>query len=414
MQRVSSKTSLVSNLLAFACGAAGELYVAIPGLGFLAMLDVVSYVIAPLVIISNWGRMGKSMRTSLIWAFAWTISAMLANFINFHDVRYWAKCVSVVSSSWAMIAAAYLLLRRDPSLYLWYLVGTGLGGWLGLYHFRNGAFVALAMHNDLVGDGSGLEGLVEKQIYPFVARGIVFGCVLPFFIMWRKLPVIFLLCGIVYGGFYLLLHGGSRSTFGTFVAAALVGFAVNYFTQVFRKVAKSPMLMMLLAMVGGALVFGGYKYMASSGKMGEGEKLKLEKEFGKEGSGAISGRAGFDYAIKDAFGSFGIGIGTHLRCHSVMANSLACEGLAGFFFWVFFYWQVFWFLRKRVPYTGRFSSCIFLMVLSACWDVFGSPFGGRHKFFVLMALIALSRDNPYYGAGTLYDEKYLRDRRNLK
>ena len=92
-----------------------------------------------------------------------------------------------------------------------------------------------------------------------------------------------------------------------------------------------------------------------------------------------------------------------MRCHSVMANSLACEGIVGFLFWSFFYLQVFWFVRNRLTYSTRYASYVSVMILTACWAVFGSPFGTRHKFFVLMAFIALCRDDQWYGVGSLFD-----------
>ena len=390
--------------LSIMAGMGGEMHIHIPGFGTIAMLDFVSYFIALPIIAVNWNKMGKSMKKSLMWAFAWTGAAMVANAIYFVDFRYWAKCVSLAASSWAIMASAYVLLRKDAKNYLWYLVGTGIGGYIALYYFRNGAYEYFATGGDFGAEGYGIEMLVDKQIYPVYARAIVFAVVLPLLLIWRRMPIFWVICGTIFAGFYLLLHGGSRSSFGLFCAAGLVGVCAIYAEKLFANVGKHSSLMIVICLIGGSGLFGGYKYMAGHGILGEGEARKLEMEFGEGGKGAIKGRAGFDYAIQYALDTYGIGAGGDKRNHSVMANALSCEGIIGFLFWVYFYFQCFWFVGKRIPYSGKNATFLMLMLLTACWDVFGSPFGTRHKFFVLMSLIALSKDNVRYGVGEIYSE----------
>ena len=378
---------------------------ALPSFGFVAMLDLVSYIIALPIIFLHWNRMGKYMRRSLCWAFAWTGAAMVANMFNFVEMKYWFKCVTLASSSWAIMAVAYLVLRNYPKGYLWYLVGAGIGGWIALYYFRNGSLEAFATRG--LGPNTGVENLSDKQVFPNIARGILYGAVLPVAIWWKKAPSFVVVGMAAVAGFWLLLHGGSRSSFGMYCAAAGAGFLVAYGVHFFRRIAKSPVVMLILAGLALGVLFGGYKMMAQSGYLEEGEAEKFESEFGEGGEGAVKGRAGFNYAIEDAWESCLLGKGWHLRNHSVMANSLACEGLVGFLFWIYFYLQVLWWCSRRMPYSGVNTTFIVFMILSASWSVFGSPFGVRHKYFVLMVFIALCRDNPYYGVGTIFDESVL-------
>lgn len=410
MNHRRKQTALGATVIAVLAGMGGEMHVYVPGFGTIAMLDLTAYIIALPIIFMNWSKMGKFMKRALLWGFAWAGAAMLANAVYFVDIRYWLKCVSVVSSSWAIVAASYMLLKDRPINYLWYLVGAGLGGWIALYHFRNGAYEYFATQGDFGAEGYGVEFLLDKQTYPLYARAIVFSGILTILMAWRGMPILGVLCGFVFAGFYMLFHGGSRSSFGLFCAAGGVGFLVAYGGRMFRRLGKHPYAMLLICGIGGAILFGGYKYMASSGMMGAGEAAELENEFGEGGRGAVKGRAGFDYAFEFAIDTFGIGAGGNLRNHSVMANALSCEGFIGFFFWVYFYTQCLWFVCRRIPYSGKYSAFIMLMLLTACWDAFGSPFGTRHKFFVLMALMAISRDNPLYGVGEIYSTDMIRRR----
>lgn len=389
--------------LACAIGIGGELHVYTSSFGTIAMLDLVSYFAAPIILITQWKNMGKHTRIALVFCFLWSFAAAVSNFVYGNNVKYWFKCVALASSSWSIFAVAYILCRRCSRAYLWYLVGAGIGGWIGLYYFRNGAIEVYATHGDIGGMGYGTEFLMEKQIYPSVAKGILLGVILPFFVLWKKMPAFFVFIGMLYTGFWLLFNGGSRSGFGCWTVAATAGILVLYCRRVIAKMIRNPVLMVVIAAIGIFATFTGYRYLASSGQMGDVEADKYEAEFGKGGRGAIMGRASFGYAIECAKESYGIGLGGHLRCHSVMANALACEGLVGFLFWTYFYLQVLWWCMHRMPYAHKFSAFIMLMFLIACWAVFGSPFGTRHKFFVALAFISLCRDNVQYGINEIFD-----------
>ena len=242
---------------------------------------------------------------------------------------------------------------------------------------------------------------MKKQIYPSIAKGVCLGIVLPIFIWWRRAPFFFIVMASILCGFWLLMNGGSRSNFGIFIASSVIGFGIVYMRKIILKFLQNPLVAIFILAVGACVVFSSYKYMANTGALGEGELSKYESEFGADGHGIVEGRAGFGYALSCAMDSCGLGAGAYLRCHSVIANSLACEGVIGFLFWIYFYLQCLWFICKRLPYSGSSSLFIMLMILCAGWDVLGSPFGTRHKFFVLMSFIALCRDNEFYGYGDL-------------
>lgn len=388
-------------VVAFMAGMTGQLYQYLPGLGTMAMLDIVSYPLSIILVMINWRRMGKYMRRAVWWGVAWTIAAMVANSFCFIEFRFWAKCVAIAASSWVLMVVAFVVLRIDSRMYLWYLVGTGIGGWISLYHFSNGTYVAFMMQS---GADSIVEGLQEKQIYPYVARGILYGIVFPFFIWIRKLPVLFSVIMCFVAGFYLLMHGGARSEFGMFVLAGLAGFLLNYQKRSMKMLLKHPTLVLMAAGLAGMALFLTYKTMAQRGALGASETKKYEQQFdsGEESQGGIASRAGIAsswYWIS----KYPLGAGGMFRNHSVIFNALSCEGPIGFFFWVYFYSQMLWLVCKRGVLLGRFAPYVLLTIFSECWHVLGSPFGGRHFYFFLLTLSALCRDNPGYGRGTLFE-----------
>jgi len=395
------KLSFLNYLLSFLMGLTGQLFVSVPGAGIMPMLDVVSYVIAIPLLILLWGKMGRFAHRTILWGIAWALASILANLLNYYTSWYFWKSVTVVSSGWILMVVAWWVLNKDASLFLIYLLGAGVGGFISLYYFQNGAYAVFA----------NTEGLIEKQIYPFYARAIVYCGLLPFCWFFRKHFPSFVIVVTILAGVFLLFNGGSRSGFGIYLLSGGFGFLAVYCKRVVREICKNLFLTALLLLLGVGLVFFSYSRIVQEGALGEGERSKFEAEEGIKmdtGHGRVSARAGLE-ATWRTFKKQPWGEGGTLRRHSVISNSWNCEGLVGLLFWVYFFWIVLWYIRKRMFYSGIFAVFIGLQIMIASWDVVGSPFGTRNIFFSLMIYIALCRDNPYYGKDTVFEDfpKYL-------
>ena len=107
-------------------GLTAELYIPVPGMGVIPILDIFCYIVSPLMLLVNWPKMGKSMRKSILLAFGWTFAALVAGLTSdatMHDVL---KQIVIVSSSWTIMTVAWFVLRQDGKLYLVYLIGAKL------------------------------------------------------------------------------------------------------------------------------------------------------------------------------------------------------------------------------------------------------------------------------------------------
>ena len=387
-------------LAGFLMGIGGQLHLHLPTLGVIPMLDIAAYILAVPLLVLFMPRMGASAKTSICLGLAWAFSAWLANTVNGFSTRMILKMVVVCSSSWCIFLVAWYFLKKDARVFLYYLIGTGVGGAIAIHYFQNGAYLAYIINTGR----SATEALVDKQIYPAYARAVFCGGVLSLVMWFKKFPK-FLVFGLaIASGFILLFNGGSRSSFGFYLASAVAGYSIAVAPQFCRKFLKNTFLLMTSAIIGATVLFASYSYLAKSGKLGESETNKYEEEegYGAENSESrMASRSGINATWK-VVQEKPWGEGGQLRRHSVISNSWNCEGYVGLLFWVYFCWQVFWFVRKRLAYTGRFAAFIFLHLIATCWDVVGSPFGTRHQFFVLMALIALCKDNPYYGENQLF------------
>jgi len=395
------KLGLTDLALGLSMGLFGQLYLPISGLGTIAILDIFSYVFGGIVLLLSWGRMGRNVRKTIMYAVLWTIAAVFANLFNFVDARYYFKSVVIIATSITLMSIAFWVLRRDARLYLLYLLGWALGCWIGLYYLKPGTWLAAEFKQ---GEAA-INVLMDKEIYPIVAYALYFSIFfIPTFFV-KSTPKVFPIVGCFVAGFYLLFNGGSRSNFGICTAAGLLGIGACYFKKVLIRLLRSKAVFYIILIVSVALVFGVYKYLAESGALGEGEQQKYAAEFAdaRMGEGGILGRGGYYATIENFLHSpWGVG-GTNQR-HSVVSNSWNCEGLFGLVFWLFFFRQCFWFLRNRIAYTGRFSCFMAIMFANSCWAAIGSPFGARNIYFTLLIFVALCQDDQYYGYETVFNQ----------
>ena len=105
--------------MAFAMGLGGQLYLYIPSLGVIPMLDLLAYALSVILLILQLPRMGRYAKRSVFWGLVWSGAAIFAGMMNFVDSRYFLKCVVIVSSSWAIMLVAWRVLKTDARLYLY-------------------------------------------------------------------------------------------------------------------------------------------------------------------------------------------------------------------------------------------------------------------------------------------------------
>ena len=383
-------------MAAFLMGMTGELYLTFPALGILPMFDVFSYCVSLFILMMHWNKMGKTMRRYVIWGFAWTAAAAFACFCNGIAMHDALKRTAIVSSSWALLIVAWYVLRRNPKLYLFYLIGASIGSYIGIYYFKQGVWQAMEYQHE----GQDIaELLIDKQRFPIYANLICYGGVLTLMLILKRLPVVLISAGCM----FLLMNGGARSNFGFYVVAATSAIVVNYNREGVRRLFANKFMLIMTVLVGIFVIFTSYKIMAKSGFLGQGQKDKYEIEFERAASGkrGLAGRGNYGECFSELIEK-PWGHGPFYGKHSVLTTSASCDGVIGLLFWLNFIWQVIWFISARFVYTARYAPFLMLIMSSACWAAVGSPFGARHTYFVMMALIALSRDNPLYGASGFF------------
>lgn len=387
--------------LAFLMGISSELYLAMPGMGILPMFDIFSYGVSLLIILVYWRQMGPSMHKSIIWGFCWAVAALVAGLTSDADAHDVIKQTVVVSSSWALISVAWWILRHGGKLYLIYLIGYSIGAYIGLHYFKQGAWLSQEFKNY---GRAILDVMVDKQRYPIYANLIFYGITLSCHMLFRGFPILLVFAGCVFCGLFLLVNGGSRSNFGFYMVAAFTALAMMSGRRFVNTMVRNKGLFAIGSAIVVAVIFTVYKSMAQSGSLGEDEYDKYQEQFVSQSTmeSGLLGRAGFSMALED-FCNRPWGSGPHHGQHSVIMSAMAREGVVGLCIWIYFLLQVWWFVRNRLLFSGRFAPFLIVMVAATVWACLGSPFGYRHMFFVLWAYIALCKDNPLYGCEDIFE-----------
>ena len=113
------KLGFYKTCIGFGMGMAGQLYIRVPSLGIMPMLDVFSYAVAPVMLLVFWQQMGRSMRRSILWGLAWSMAAVFANLVTCYQFRYSLEIIVIVCSSLSLMTVTWWLLKGDARIYLW-------------------------------------------------------------------------------------------------------------------------------------------------------------------------------------------------------------------------------------------------------------------------------------------------------
>jgi len=386
-------------VLALLCGLGSSLFVPTP-FGRVAMFDLVSYVLAPVLFVTDYRRYTSVEKRLLALAFLWFLGACYSNWWREEPFGVAFKGNSIVLNVSCMMVLGISLVRRSVKTFLWFSVGYGIGNIVSLYVFQNGALLAFAEMAGYGGSGEGLQGyLVEKQIYPLYAQALFLSVLFPLRVH-KLTPWLLIVIGCAVTAFLLLFHGGSRSGFGTYFLMAVVVFAYAYFRSAVRAFSKNAALFMAISALVLFVAFRTYSYLAQQGLLGEKEYQKYVAEVEESEAGALGGRddlirgwpflknhpvVGAGSSAIDRWGYIVDSNDFKIPGHSALVGAWTQNGILGLIFWVYAIFIIFDFIRKRMLWFGDWFPFLSFIMISMIWAILFSPFGG-YRGMVSMSL----------------------------
>lgn len=410
------------NVLSLFLGVVSALYVSTP-VGFVAMLDMLSYIVGPIIFVTNYPRYTKHFRGLLLALFLWILNAIISDIWRGTPSVVAFKAEMILVNSFTLAVFGEWLMRKTPYALPLFLSGASISAVISLYYFQNGALLWFAVQSGYYGQAGGIAGyLIDKQVKPIyascffmtIAMGIAYYKMIPWF---ASIILTFFV------GLYLLLNGGARSIFliylGTSVLMLLYVYKKELLKMMFAHKVRTLVLMALCAVVVNAL----YTVAAKSGWLGE--------EGYKHYEDKVAGRITFmddraDLLVNWPFlwRSPIIGAGSEYRDtwgyvndskyvqhydvmgryinhekffgHSCIVGAWTSNGIFGLITWAYVLWLIFDFLKRNVTALGTLGPFVIFGLVNLIWDILFSPYGGfRGKAMFCAAFLALSQDPKY-------------------
>ncbi len=382
---IQSKWILVFALL---CGLGSSLFVPTP-FGRVAMFDLVSYVLGPILFVMSYRRYSRAERRLLMLAFLWFLGTCYSNWWREEPFEVALKGNAIVFNVFCMLIVGIALIRRSTHSFLWFTVGYGVGSVMSLYVFQNGAYLGFAESAGYSGSGGMQEFLVEKQIYPLYAQAALLSILFPLR-AFGLIPWTFVSIGCFVTAFFLLFEGGSRSGFGIYFLTALVVISFAYLKPFVRTVSKNVIFFSLCALIVSVAVFKTYSHLAKKGSLGESEYQKYVVEIEDSDSGALGSRddlirawpflkshpfVGAGSSAIDRWGYIVDADDFRIPGHSALVGAWTQNGVLGLIFWVYAIFIILDFIRKKMIWFGDWFPFLAFVMLSMVWNILFSPFG---------------------------------------
>lgn len=438
---MNARNGISSSWLPFFAGLVSALYVPTP-VGTIAMLDMAAYVLAVPLILTQYNTYPKCLRRLLGIGVLWVLNAALSDFWRGTPALLAFKESMILVDSLCLIVVGAWLIRKSPKALPYFLMGAAISEVISLYHFQNGAYLAVAIRNGFTGGTNMSEFLIEKQVKPlwmnmFLMAG-VFGARMLF-----KMPWMMCIGAFFAAGFLVLFQGGSRSTFLTMVSAAGLMACYVYMPKVYDAIFKRKIVTLLCIFLAAIVFNASYMFMAKQGYLGE-DGRKKQEEYARGDVSMLDSRIDFFVSWPYLKHSPLIGCGVlmqdkwgYLRGtkfagrylpngrfientlyggHSCIVAAWTANGIFGLVFWLYGLWLIFSFLGEKSYVLGDAAPFVVNGLLTLTWAIMFSPYGGfrgRAMFFLVFLALAQSQNFRHWmkqtGLSMVEKRKYRRE-----
>ena len=394
-------------IISFLAGLGSNLFVETP-FGRAAMFDLACYVFGPMLFMFYYKTFTKVERRVLIFAVLWLFGTIYSNWWRQEPFEVALKGNAIVFNVWCMIVVGIWLLKKDYRTWLWFIVGNGISGVISLYYFQNGALLAYAERSGFLGTGGMQSFLVDKQVYPMYLKSVIYSVLFPLVALFG-LPWITVISVIIFAAFFVLINGGSRSSFGSNLLSSFFFIGYAYFKRITKTFIDNFVLLCMAGIIVVSIIFSIYKNLAIQGKLGQEEYDKFYSEMVDSEAGVLGSRddimrawpflsrhpiVGAGSSSLDRWGYIEDDI--KLPGHSALVGAWVQNGIFGLVFWGYVLWMIMVFVQKRVMSLQLYAPFTVMKTVSMVWAILFSPFGGyRGEVSFLIALCAVAQDEQW-------------------
>lgn len=414
-------------MLMFALGLFSQTHVQI--IGSIAITELLMFVIAPIVYLSN----AKIFRRERCGMFLFLlglsiVGCLLSSWYNHIDWVRTLKGVATPYGFWASFVVFYLLLRRDPHAFKWYLLAEAISFVTCTFVFQQAYDL-----NESMGRGGGAEAIMSGPIY-WIGR--ISGFVTwPVRGLYMHVPTLASVVATLFMGFFSILTtaSGRSSALISLASAAMIIYAGRNVTKM-RAIRKHFVACCIVAIVFVGLFKTAYSYSARTGLLGADAKAKYESQTRggtstlqllKGGRGEMFlglyycfrrpimgyGPWAFDedFVCLDYIAKYGLpedyadsydskmralaaGKKPLVGAHSACLQFWLMSGILGMPIWLYIAYLMYDYFRRRIGAVPQFFGYFACVLPGLAWSVFFSPFGGRLGWGFMFAMLLINRE----------------------
>lgn len=401
--------------------------------GSIGISELIVFLIAPFVYATHYAIF-KQEKVSMVLNLL--LLAMIGCLISsWYNGTYFASAIRGFASPYGFFAGVvvfYVLLRRNPRSFKWFLLGVAISFVICTFYFQQAVEVYKA-------EGTGAGGELSEKIMegPIYWIGRLMGFVMwPIRGMYLKCPQTYsVLATLAFGVWSIVSSVSGRSAaMITLMSSALIMIGGKT-RQSIARIQRSFFFLLIGCWM---LIFAFksvYTYAASSGALGETAQNKLEAQTkGKKDmlSLVMGGRlpvfiGGYaclqkpilgygpwaideegitgefmrkygnaeDYeqmiAGEEYFWRMGITIRRLLPAHSAIIGWWLWYGILGLPIWIYILYLIYDTFRNRLATFPEFFGLFATMLPDCLWNMFFSPFAGRLNWAFIITMIVLNR-----------------------
>lgn len=399
--------------------------------GSIAISELVFFLIAPFVFVAH---QDIFRRERIVLPLRLIVMAMIgcivATIVNHTDLISTLKGFSTIYGLWAGIVIFYVLLRKSPMSFRWYLLGGAFSFVLCTFFFQGDYELVQAEFMGYSEKGAA-AGIASGPLY-WVGR-------LSGFVMWPiqgfylKCPLAYSVLGtFIFGAWSLLTTASGRSSALIAVFSAALIAVGGKSVRRMRRI-RSAFWMLVLAGILFLFAFKAvYSYTASHGMLGEAAQQKYERQTRGKSSmlSLVKGGRGevfvglyaccrnpiwgygswardhygivsdymARYADPDEVAAYFEWINRPGRTqerirlipgHSAIVQWWLWYGILGLPFWLYLLYRIYRCIRYDIAHVPEFFGYLAIALPGQLWGACFSPFGARlpWAFFVTMILL---------------------------
>lgn len=402
--------------------------------GSIGISELIVFLIAPFVYVTHYATFRRENVSKTLNLLLLAMVGCLVS--SWYNGTYFASAIRGFASPYGFFAGVvviYVLLRRNPMSFKWFLLGVAISFVICTFYFQQEFEVYKA-------EGAGAGGELSEKIMegPIYWIGRLMGFVMwPIRGMYLKCPQAYsVLATLAFGVWSIVSSVSGRS-------AALITLMSSVLIMIGGKTRQSMARVQrsfFLLLIGGVVLVFAFKSIysaaAGSGALGETARTKLEAQTkGKKDmlSLVMGGRlpvfiGGYaclqnpiwgygpwaideegitsefmrkygnaeDYeqmvAGEEYFRRMGITIRRLLPGHSAIIGWWLWYGILGLPIWIYILYLIYDTVRNRLVAVPAFFGLFATMLPDCLWNMFFSPFAGRLNWAFIIAMILVNRN----------------------